>query len=176
MSPSAVAQEMQMLKKQEQFLTFSMSDINNVYSCSQAIQFDPETHLPTVTDSCTGCTLCLSVCPVIDCIRMVSRTTPYQPQRGLPLPCSPVHWGHRSHGYRELHTCLMQLICFLISPWKSTLIKRCNIDSRYNEHCAFHLLFLQQLSSEITESLWLVSHGCQLSTIWSVTFSSQFVL
>ncbi|XP_071666491.1 dihydropyrimidine dehydrogenase [NADP(+)] isoform X1 [Patagioenas fasciata] len=56
----------------------------------QAIQFDPETHLPTVTDSCTGCTLCLSVCPVIDCIRMVSRTTPYQPQRGLPLPRSPV--------------------------------------------------------------------------------------
>uniref|UniRef100_A0A493TSX1 Dihydropyrimidine dehydrogenase [NADP(+)] n=1 Tax=Anas platyrhynchos platyrhynchos TaxID=8840 RepID=A0A493TSX1_ANAPP len=51
----------------------------------QAIQFDPETHLPTVTDSCTGCTLCLSVCPVIDCIRMVSRTTPYKPRRGLPL-------------------------------------------------------------------------------------------
>uniref|UniRef100_A0A8C3GQW9 Dihydropyrimidine dehydrogenase [NADP(+)] n=1 Tax=Cairina moschata TaxID=8855 RepID=A0A8C3GQW9_CAIMO len=51
----------------------------------QAIQFDPETHLPTVTDSCTGCTLCLSVCPVIDCIRMVSRTTPYEPRRGLPL-------------------------------------------------------------------------------------------
>lgn len=66
-------------------LTFSVSDINNVYSCSQAIQFDPETHLPAVTDSCTGCTLCLSVCPVIDCIRMVSRTTPYEPRRGLPL-------------------------------------------------------------------------------------------
>ncbi|MEJ1270885.1 hypothetical protein NN561_001714 [Cricetulus griseus] len=32
----------------------------------QAIQFDPETHLPTVTDTCTGCTLCLSVCPIID--------------------------------------------------------------------------------------------------------------
>ncbi|XP_040422163.1 dihydropyrimidine dehydrogenase [NADP(+)] isoform X1 [Cygnus olor] len=51
----------------------------------QAIQFDPQTHLPAVTDSCTGCTLCLSVCPVIDCIRMVSRTTPYEPRRGLPL-------------------------------------------------------------------------------------------
>lgn len=71
-------------------LTFSMSGINNVYSCSQAIQFDPETHLPTVTDSCTGCTLCLSVCPVIDCIRMVSRTTPYEPKRGLPLAVNPV--------------------------------------------------------------------------------------
>ncbi|XP_036907254.1 dihydropyrimidine dehydrogenase [NADP(+)] isoform X1 [Sturnira hondurensis] len=51
----------------------------------QAIQFHPETHLPTVSESCTGCTLCLSVCPIIDCIRMVARTTPYEPKRGLPL-------------------------------------------------------------------------------------------
>ncbi|KAF4789599.1 Dihydropyrimidine dehydrogenase [NADP(+)] [Turdus rufiventris] len=57
----------------------------------QAIQFDPATHLPTVTASCTGCTLCLSVCPVIDCIRMVARTTPYEPRRGLPLALSPAH-------------------------------------------------------------------------------------
>ncbi|CAM5161824.1 unnamed protein product [Natator depressus] len=56
----------------------------------QAIQFDPETHLPTVTDSCTGCNLCLSVCPIIDCIRMVSRTTPYEPKRGLPLVVNPM--------------------------------------------------------------------------------------
>lgn len=52
---------------------------------SQAITFDPETHLPHVTDDCTGCTLCVSVCPIIDCIRMVSRSTPYQPRRGIPL-------------------------------------------------------------------------------------------
>ncbi|KAK3092130.1 hypothetical protein FSP39_025414, partial [Pinctada imbricata] len=51
----------------------------------QAIRFDPETHLPTVTDDCTGCTLCLSVCPIIDCIKMVTRTTPYIPKRGIPL-------------------------------------------------------------------------------------------
>ncbi|XP_045147841.1 dihydropyrimidine dehydrogenase [NADP(+)] isoform X1 [Echinops telfairi] len=55
----------------------------------QAIKFDTETHLPTVTDTCTGCTLCLSVCPIIDCIRMVSRTTPYEPKRGLPLTVNP---------------------------------------------------------------------------------------
>uniref|UniRef100_A0AAQ5Y387 Dihydropyrimidine dehydrogenase [NADP(+)] n=1 Tax=Amphiprion ocellaris TaxID=80972 RepID=A0AAQ5Y387_AMPOC len=54
----------------------------------QAIMFDPETHLPFVTDSCTGCTLCLSVCPIIDCIKMVTRTTPYKPKRGVPI--SPV--------------------------------------------------------------------------------------
>ncbi|KAG8436765.1 hypothetical protein GDO86_007740, partial [Hymenochirus boettgeri] len=56
----------------------------------QAIEFDPETHLPTVTDNCTGCTLCLSVCPIIDCINMVTRTTPYVPKRGLPLTVNPV--------------------------------------------------------------------------------------
>ncbi|XP_056912049.1 dihydropyrimidine dehydrogenase [NADP(+)]-like isoform X2 [Takifugu flavidus] len=54
----------------------------------QAIKFDPETHIPKVTDSCTGCTLCLSVCPIIDCIKMVTRKTPYEPKRGLPV--SPV--------------------------------------------------------------------------------------
>ncbi|CAI5642265.1 unnamed protein product [Oreochromis niloticus] len=55
----------------------------------QAITFDPETHLPSVTDSCTGCTLCLSVCPIIDCIKMVKRKTAYKPNRGVPI--SPVY-------------------------------------------------------------------------------------
>uniref|UniRef100_A0A8C4DAF7 Dihydropyrimidine dehydrogenase [NADP(+)] n=1 Tax=Dicentrarchus labrax TaxID=13489 RepID=A0A8C4DAF7_DICLA len=54
----------------------------------QAIEFDPETHFPIVNDSCTGCTLCLSVCPIIDCIKMVTRTTSYEPKRGVPI--SPV--------------------------------------------------------------------------------------
>lgn len=35
----------------------------------QAIKFDSKTHIPTVTDDCTGCTMCLSVCPIIDCIQ-----------------------------------------------------------------------------------------------------------
>lgn len=51
----------------------------------QAITFDPETHLPRVTSDCTGCTLCVSVCPIIDCIKMVDRTIPYIPNRGIPL-------------------------------------------------------------------------------------------
>lgn len=55
---------------------------------SQSITFDPETHLPKVTDSCTGCTLCLSVCPIIDCIKMVTMAKPYVPKRGVPI--SPV--------------------------------------------------------------------------------------
>lgn len=50
----------------------------------QAIQFDPKKHLPYITKDCTGCTLCLSVCPIIDCIKMVPRTTPYKPYRGIP--------------------------------------------------------------------------------------------
>ncbi|XP_063284409.1 dihydropyrimidine dehydrogenase [NADP(+)] isoform X1 [Pelobates fuscus] len=56
----------------------------------QAIEFDPQTHLPTVNDNCTGCTLCVSVCPIIDCIKLVTRTTPYEPKRGLPLTVNPV--------------------------------------------------------------------------------------
>ncbi|XP_064625248.1 dihydropyrimidine dehydrogenase [NADP(+)]-like [Lineus longissimus] len=51
----------------------------------QAITFDPQTHLPHVTEECTGCTLCVSVCPIIDCIKMIDRTTPYVPKRGVPL-------------------------------------------------------------------------------------------
>jgi dihydropyrimidine dehydrogenase (NADP+) len=49
----------------------------------QAIEFDPKTHLPHVNADCTGCTLCHSVCPIIDCISMVERTIPYVPYRGL---------------------------------------------------------------------------------------------
>ena len=50
----------------------------------QAIVFDSKTHLPTVNESCTGCTLCLSVCPIIECINMVERKIPYTPNRGVP--------------------------------------------------------------------------------------------
>lgn len=35
----------------------------------QAIEFDAKTHRAHVNDDCTGCTLCVSVCPIIDCIR-----------------------------------------------------------------------------------------------------------
>jgi dihydropyrimidine dehydrogenase (NADP+) len=57
----------------------------------QAITFDAETHLPMVTDDCTGCTLCVSVCPIIDCITMVDRRAdlPYEPIRGVPLGVKP---------------------------------------------------------------------------------------
>ena len=51
----------------------------------QAIRFDEKTHQPFITDDCTGCTLCVSVCPVPDCITMVTRETVYKPKRGIPL-------------------------------------------------------------------------------------------
>merc|ERR1719483_440705 len=52
----------------------------------QAISFDEVTHLPTVNEgSCTGCTLCYSVCPVIECISMVPREGLYIPKRGIDL-------------------------------------------------------------------------------------------
>lgn len=48
----------------------------------QAISFNSKTHIPKVNDSdCTGCTLCVSVCPIIDCITMVERKEPYVPKR-----------------------------------------------------------------------------------------------
>merc|ERR1711928_110601 len=54
----------------------------------QATTFDPITHLAKVNDDCTGCTLCLSVCPIIDCIKMVPRKIPYIPKRGIPFSSS----------------------------------------------------------------------------------------
>jgi len=54
----------------------------------QAITFDPFTHLAKVNEDCTGCTLCLSVCPIIDCIKMVPRKIPYVPKRGVPYASS----------------------------------------------------------------------------------------
>ncbi|XP_015119974.1 dihydropyrimidine dehydrogenase [NADP(+)] [Diachasma alloeum] len=49
----------------------------------QAIEFNAETHIPHVNDDCTGCTLCLSVCPIIDCITMVPKTIPHVVKRGV---------------------------------------------------------------------------------------------
>jgi dihydropyrimidine dehydrogenase (NADP+) len=51
----------------------------------QAINFDAKTHLPKVNKDCTGCTLCLSVCPIIDCIKMVPREDTYTPYRGVQI-------------------------------------------------------------------------------------------
>jgi len=51
----------------------------------QAITFDEKTHLPFVTDDCTGCTLCYSVCPIPECIEMVPRAIPHNPNRGVPF-------------------------------------------------------------------------------------------
>ena len=52
----------------------------------QSITFDSDTHLPyIVEEDCTGCTLCLSVCPINDCITMVPRDGPYIPDRAVPL-------------------------------------------------------------------------------------------
>merc|ERR1712137_116554 len=50
----------------------------------QAITFDEQTHIPHITDDCTGCKLCVSVCPINDCIQMVDRDGPYVPARGTP--------------------------------------------------------------------------------------------
>jgi dihydropyrimidine dehydrogenase (NADP+) len=50
----------------------------------QAITFDKNTHFPHVTDNCTGCTLCYSVCPIPECIKMVPKKIPHVIKRGIP--------------------------------------------------------------------------------------------
>ncbi|KAJ5066680.1 dihydropyrimidine dehydrogenase [NADP(+)] [Anaeramoeba ignava] len=50
-----------------------------------AIKFDSVTHIPVITDDCTGCGLCYDVCPVTDCISFVPRKKPYSPSRGFPM-------------------------------------------------------------------------------------------
>ncbi|XP_077285570.1 dihydropyrimidine dehydrogenase su(r) isoform X2 [Arctopsyche grandis] len=64
----------------------------------QAISFDPKTHIPHVTDDCTGCTLCLSVCPIIDCISMVPKMIPHVIKRGLLENETSVHMVHPLEG------------------------------------------------------------------------------
>ncbi|KAL3123536.1 hypothetical protein niasHT_006615 [Heterodera trifolii] len=50
----------------------------------QAISFDKQTHLAKVNEeNCTGCTLCHSVCPIPDCIKMVPKTIPHKINRGI---------------------------------------------------------------------------------------------
>ncbi|XP_022182624.1 dihydropyrimidine dehydrogenase [NADP(+)] [Myzus persicae] len=52
----------------------------------QAISMDPKSHAVHVQpDSCTGCTLCLTVCPIPGCISMVEKTVPHVVNRGLGL-------------------------------------------------------------------------------------------
>ncbi|XP_045463180.1 dihydropyrimidine dehydrogenase [NADP(+)] [Harmonia axyridis] len=63
----------------------------------QAIRFDAKTHIPKVTDDCTGCTLCLSVCPIIDCISMVPKTIPHVIKRGFKGD-QPVELVHPLNG------------------------------------------------------------------------------
>ena len=73
----------------------------------QAITFDAKTHLPHITKDCTGCTLCVSVCPILDCIKMVDRTVPYVPKvRTTPLVCLSSKWCNANliaarHGARS---------------------------------------------------------------------------
>jgi dihydropyrimidine dehydrogenase (NADP+) len=57
----------------------------------QAIEFDANTHIPHVNDDCTGCTICLSVCPIIDCITMVPKTIPHIIKRGLAKTIQGIH-------------------------------------------------------------------------------------
>lgn len=157
----------------------------------QAIKFDAQTHLPTVTEDCTGnltilalscicmnlyypsisypsnrkdwkfiqttpkqlmfkvtlsykllfsttgCTLCLSVCPIIDCINMVPRTTPYIPKRGIPLSTGKnlmpgisleTNWTRSNTTSKSLVDCLKSvyiiiILFFIKIDWSNIVFK-----------------------------------------------------
>jgi len=59
----------------------------------QAISFDKQTHIAKVNDNCTGCTLCHSVCPIPDCIKMVPKTISHVIKRGIPPRSTAVDSG-----------------------------------------------------------------------------------
>lgn len=48
----------------------------------QAITFNEKTHKPEITPDCTGCGLCVAVCPVPGAITFDKRPYPYEPNRG----------------------------------------------------------------------------------------------
>jgi dihydropyrimidine dehydrogenase (NADP+) len=54
-------------------------------SAYQAITFDNKTHKPVITKDCTGCGLCIAVCPIPDAIIFRDRPSEYDyfPNRGL---------------------------------------------------------------------------------------------
>lgn len=57
----------------------------------QAIAMNPQTHVVRVkTDSCTGCTLCQSVCPIPGCIRYVLQSYFFPTYR---ISCEVVFYG-----------------------------------------------------------------------------------
>lgn len=59
----------------------------------QAIKFFGTEKIPEATDDCTGCGLCLAVCPVPGALYYVPRKTEYHPSRGI-MPgkeCPPEH-------------------------------------------------------------------------------------
>lgn len=69
----------------------------------QAIRFHPDTHLPQVTQDCTGCGLCVSVCPVIDCITMVNKSDVHVVDRGSYKETIQMDWNSLNGTNNDRH-------------------------------------------------------------------------
>ena len=53
---------------------------------------DGKRHFQVIDDECVGCNLCVSVCPVEDCIDMVQMVAGVDPRTKTPISAKPANW------------------------------------------------------------------------------------
>ena len=53
---------------------------------------DGKRHFQVIDDECVGCNLCVSVCPVEDCIDMVQMVAGTDPRTKTPISAKPANW------------------------------------------------------------------------------------
>jgi dihydropyrimidine dehydrogenase (NAD+) subunit PreA len=53
---------------------------------------DGKRHFQVIDDECVGCNLCVSVCPVEDCIDMVQMVSGVDPRTKAPISAKPANW------------------------------------------------------------------------------------
>jgi len=64
---------------------------------------DGKRHFQVIDDECVGCNLCVSVCPVEDCIDMVQMVSGTDPRTKLPITAKPANWtAHPNNPMRKV--------------------------------------------------------------------------
>ena len=64
---------------------------------------DGKRHFQVIDDECVGCNLCVSVCPVEDCIDMVQMVAGTDPRTKTPISGKPANWtAHPNNPMRKV--------------------------------------------------------------------------